>query len=92
MAADVTDPAVLADSPAVLHGSVASCVEALQRRRAELGIDYVHFGGDPAGDVAQIECGQAFHAHDVPRGFEDLVARGLTTLGPAVSPIGGRFS
>jgi len=31
MAADVTDRAVLAASPAVLHGSVAFCVETLQR-------------------------------------------------------------
>jgi probable F420-dependent oxidoreductase len=47
MACGVTDPAVLADSPAVLHGTVASCVEALQRRREEYGLDYFHFGGDP---------------------------------------------
>jgi probable F420-dependent oxidoreductase len=47
MATEVTDPAVLADSPAVLHGSVASCVDALLRRRDELGLDYFHFGGDP---------------------------------------------
>jgi probable F420-dependent oxidoreductase len=48
MATDVTDPAVLAASPAVLHGSVAACVEELQRRREELGLDHVQFGGDPA--------------------------------------------
>jgi len=48
MATNVTDPAVLAASPAVLHGSVASCVETLQRRREELGLDYIHLGGDPA--------------------------------------------
>lgn len=47
MATNVTDPAVLAASPAVLHGSVASCVEVLQRRREELGLDYIHLGGDP---------------------------------------------
>jgi probable F420-dependent oxidoreductase len=47
MAADVADPAVLADSPAVLHGTVASCVEALRRRREEFGLDYFHLGGDP---------------------------------------------
>ena len=47
MAADTTDPAVLAGSPAVLHGSVASCVETLQRHREEYGLDYIHFGGDP---------------------------------------------
>jgi probable F420-dependent oxidoreductase len=33
LASDVTDPAVLSASPAVLHGTVASCVEALQRHR-----------------------------------------------------------
>jgi probable F420-dependent oxidoreductase len=48
LAADVTDPAVLAASPAVLHGSVASCVETLRRRRDEFGLDYIHIGGDPA--------------------------------------------
>jgi probable F420-dependent oxidoreductase len=46
LAADVTDPAVLADSPAVLHGSVGYCVETLQRRREELGLDYIQLGGD----------------------------------------------
>ncbi len=48
LAADVTDPAVLADSPAVLQGSVGYCVETLQRRREEYGLDYIHLGGDPA--------------------------------------------
>ena len=48
MATNVTDPAVLAASPAVLHGSVASCVETLQRRREDFGLDYIHLGGDPA--------------------------------------------
>jgi probable F420-dependent oxidoreductase len=48
MAADVTDPAVLADSPVVLHGSVTSCVDTLLRRREEYGLDYIHIGGDPA--------------------------------------------
>ena len=47
MATDVTDPAILADSPAVLHGTVESCVEMLQRRREEFGLDYFHLGGDP---------------------------------------------
>ena len=48
LARDVTDPAVLEHSPAVLHGTVEACVEALQQRREELGIDYVHIAGDPA--------------------------------------------
>jgi hypothetical protein len=48
LAAGTADPAVLAASPVVLHGSVESCVEALQHRREELGIDYIHLGGDPA--------------------------------------------
>jgi probable F420-dependent oxidoreductase len=47
MATDVTDPAVLADSPAVLHGTVASCVEQLRQSRDEFGLDYFHMGGDP---------------------------------------------
>jgi hypothetical protein len=47
LAAGVTDPAVLAGSPAVLHGSVEACVETLQRYREEFGLDYLHFGGDP---------------------------------------------
>lgn len=46
LAADVTDPDVLADSPAVLRGSVGHCVETLQRRREQLGLDYIQFGGD----------------------------------------------
>jgi probable F420-dependent oxidoreductase len=48
LAADVTDPAALAASPAVLHGTVEECVETLQRRREEFGLDYIQFGGDPA--------------------------------------------
>jgi probable F420-dependent oxidoreductase len=48
LAADVTDPDVLAGSPAVLHGSVGYCVDTLQRRREQLGLDYIQFGGDPA--------------------------------------------
>ncbi|HKT03533.1 MAG TPA: TIGR03621 family F420-dependent LLM class oxidoreductase [Rugosimonospora sp.] len=46
LAADVTDPAVLDGSPAVLHGSVGYCVETLQRRREEFGLNYIHLGGD----------------------------------------------
>jgi probable F420-dependent oxidoreductase len=52
MATEVTDPAVLRKSPAVLHGTVTSCVEALQRRREEFGLDYFHFGGDPMAGAA----------------------------------------
>src|SRR5207247_2441641 len=46
LAADVHDPAVLATSPAVLHGSVGRCVELLQQRREELGLSYIQLGGD----------------------------------------------
>lgn len=46
LAAGVSDPAVLASSPAVLHGSVGYCVEELQRRREEFGLDYIQLGGD----------------------------------------------
>jgi probable F420-dependent oxidoreductase len=52
LAAGVTDPAVLADSPAALHGSVGYCVDTLQRRREQLGLDYIQFGGDPAAAAA----------------------------------------
>jgi probable F420-dependent oxidoreductase len=48
LAADATDPDVLAASPAVLYGSVAQCVELLQRRREEFGLDYIQLGGDLA--------------------------------------------
>jgi probable F420-dependent oxidoreductase len=54
LATDVTDPAVLAHSPAVLHGTVASCVEALRRRREEFGLDYFHLGGDPRAAAAVV--------------------------------------
>jgi probable F420-dependent oxidoreductase len=47
MAADVTDDAALAASPVVLHGSVSACVETLQRRREQFGLDYIHIGADP---------------------------------------------
>ena len=40
------DPALLDKSPAVLAGSVAQCVEALQERRERYGISYVNLGGD----------------------------------------------
>jgi probable F420-dependent oxidoreductase len=48
LAAGETDPAVLASSPAVLHGSVGYCVDALQRRREQFGLDYIQLGGDLA--------------------------------------------
>jgi probable F420-dependent oxidoreductase len=40
------DPGLLEKSPAVLAGSVAQCVEALQERRERFGISYVNLGGD----------------------------------------------
>jgi probable F420-dependent oxidoreductase len=40
------DPGLLEKSPAVLHGSVAQCVEALQERRERFGISYVNLGGE----------------------------------------------
>jgi probable F420-dependent oxidoreductase len=48
LAADVTDPDVLAASPAVLRGSVDRCVELLQQRREQFGLDYIQLGGDLA--------------------------------------------
>jgi probable F420-dependent oxidoreductase len=46
LAADVTDPAVLASSPAVLCGPVEHCVERLQRHREEFGLCDIQLGGD----------------------------------------------
>ena len=45
LAGGATDPALLEKSPAVLVGSVAQCVEALQERRERFGISYVNLGG-----------------------------------------------
>jgi probable F420-dependent oxidoreductase len=46
LAGGATDPALLEKSPAVLAGSVAQCVEALQERRERFGISYVNLGGE----------------------------------------------
>jgi probable F420-dependent oxidoreductase len=46
LAGGVTDPLLLKRSPAVLAGSVAQCVEALQERRERFGISYVNLGSD----------------------------------------------
>jgi len=46
MAANVTDENVLAESPAVLHGTVAQCVDTLQRRREQFGLNQILLGGD----------------------------------------------
>ncbi len=40
------DPALLADSPAVLSGSVEQCVEGLQERRERYGFSCFNLGGD----------------------------------------------
>jgi probable F420-dependent oxidoreductase len=40
------DPTLLEKSPAILAGSVAQCVEALQERRERFGISYVNLGVD----------------------------------------------
>jgi probable F420-dependent oxidoreductase len=47
------EPAVLEGSPALLHGSVEQCVEALQERRERFGISYVNLKGD-VGKAARI--------------------------------------
>jgi len=39
-------PEVLADSPAVLVGDVARCVDLLQERRERYGLSYLNLGGD----------------------------------------------
>jgi probable F420-dependent oxidoreductase len=46
LVADSVDPSLLEESPAVLAGSVAQCVEALQERRERFGISYVNLGSD----------------------------------------------
>jgi probable F420-dependent oxidoreductase len=40
------DPAALADSPAVLHGSVDECVDRLVELRDRFGVNYLHLGGN----------------------------------------------
>lgn len=42
------DPAVLEASPAVLHGDVDRCVDALLERRERYGLSYLHLGGNLA--------------------------------------------
>ncbi|MGI5215003.1 TIGR03621 family F420-dependent LLM class oxidoreductase [Plantactinospora sp. CA-290183] len=44
--ARLVDPATLASSPAVLHGSVDGCVERLLELRARYGVTYLHLGGN----------------------------------------------
>lgn len=44
LAGGVADPAELAGSPAVLHGTVDECVDTLLRRREEFGLNYIDFG------------------------------------------------
>ncbi len=39
-------PELLADSPAVLVGDVARCVDLLQERRERFGLSYLNLGGD----------------------------------------------
>jgi probable F420-dependent oxidoreductase len=41
-----TDEAAMADSPAVLVGSVEACVEQLLERRERFGFSYLNLGGD----------------------------------------------
>lgn len=41
------DPALVRTSPAVLVGSLDTCVELLEERRARLGFSYVKISGDP---------------------------------------------
>jgi probable F420-dependent oxidoreductase len=48
LAEGVDDPLVLAESPAVLRGTVEDCAETLHRRREQYGFDYIQLGGDPA--------------------------------------------
>ena len=40
------DPELMAESPAVLRGTISECVELLQERRERYGFSYLHLGGD----------------------------------------------
>jgi probable F420-dependent oxidoreductase len=48
MADAVTDPALIADSPAVLHGTVDECVDLLIQRRERFGFNYIDVGSNVA--------------------------------------------
>jgi probable F420-dependent oxidoreductase len=54
LARGVTDPAVLANSPAVLHGPAAYCAERLHMWRERFGLNQIHLGGDPQAAAAVI--------------------------------------
>ncbi|MFC6022343.1 TIGR03621 family F420-dependent LLM class oxidoreductase [Plantactinospora solaniradicis] len=44
--ARLADPAALASSPSVLHGSVDECVDRLLAIRERYGVNYLHLGGN----------------------------------------------
>ena len=54
LARGVEDPAVLASSPAVLHGPAAACAEQLHRWRERFGLNQIHLGGDLRAAAAVI--------------------------------------
>jgi probable F420-dependent oxidoreductase len=54
LARGVTDPALLADSPAVLHGPAAHCAELLHQWRERFGLNQIHLGGDLRAAAAVI--------------------------------------
>lgn len=54
LARGVDDPAVLAASPAVLHGPAAYCAELLHMWRERFGLTHIHLGGDLRAAAAVI--------------------------------------
>lgn len=54
LAQGVEDPAVLASSPAVLHGTAGHCAEQLHAWRERFGLNQIHLSGDPRAAAAVI--------------------------------------
>jgi probable F420-dependent oxidoreductase len=54
LARGVSDPGVLATSPAVLHGPAGYCAEQLHMWRERFGLNQIHLGGDPRAAAAVI--------------------------------------
>jgi probable F420-dependent oxidoreductase len=54
LASGVADPAVLGDSPAVLHGTAGQCAERLHGWREQFGLNQIYLGGDLRAAAAVI--------------------------------------
>jgi len=55
LARSIADPAVLASSPAVLHGTAGACAEQLHQWRERFGFNQIHLGGDLSAAAAVID-------------------------------------